>query len=208
MGREVDEHQHELATLQDAHRQKMADMAKRHRDELAEYEERIEELEEQIQSGEDDCLFVCLFCAVSKRKIWWLRLFMLSGTTATLPTTAAASADSSKLEELQVTIQSLREEAELQNTKCSELAASLEEARRQGVELQRETEEAKAENAELLQNYTRLQSSVSELQTRVHEQESKAMVKAQHESEIHALRKALMGEMFCFIMDENLTCTE
>ncbi|KAF7710804.1 hypothetical protein HF521_009676 [Silurus meridionalis] len=53
MGREVDEHQHELAALQDAHRQKMADMAKRHRDELAEYEERIEELEEQIQSGED-----------------------------------------------------------------------------------------------------------------------------------------------------------
>lgn len=53
MGREVDEHQHELAALQDAHRQKMADMAKRHRDELAEYEERIEELEEQVPSGED-----------------------------------------------------------------------------------------------------------------------------------------------------------
>lgn len=52
MGREVDEHQHELAALQDAHRQKLADMAKRHRDELAEYEERIEELEEQIQNGE------------------------------------------------------------------------------------------------------------------------------------------------------------
>lgn len=56
MGREVDEHQHELTALQDVHRQKMADMAKRHRDELAEYEERIEELEEQIQSGEvKDC---------------------------------------------------------------------------------------------------------------------------------------------------------
>lgn len=57
MGREVDEHQHELAALQDAHRQKMADMAKRHRDELAEYEERIEELEEQVQSGEDDFVY-------------------------------------------------------------------------------------------------------------------------------------------------------
>lgn len=51
MGREVDEHQHELAALQDAQRQKMADMTRRHRDDLAEYEERIEELEEQIHGG-------------------------------------------------------------------------------------------------------------------------------------------------------------
>uniref|UniRef100_A0A673ZLI5 Thyroid hormone receptor interactor 11 n=1 Tax=Salmo trutta TaxID=8032 RepID=A0A673ZLI5_SALTR len=51
MGREVDEHQHELAALQDAQRQKMADVIRRHRDELAEYEERIEELEEQKQTG-------------------------------------------------------------------------------------------------------------------------------------------------------------
>ncbi|KAG7334498.1 hypothetical protein KOW79_002905 [Hemibagrus wyckioides] len=165
MGREVDEHQHELAALQDAHRQKMADMAKRHRDELAEYEERIEELEEQIQSG--------------------------AAATLPTPTAAAALPDSSKLEELQAMIRSLREEAELQNRKCSDLTASLEEARRQGAELQREKEEAQAENSELLQNYARLQSSVSELQTRVQEQESKAMVKAQHDSEMLALRKAL-----------------
>lgn len=51
MSREVDEHQHELAALQDAQRQKMADVSRRHREELAEYEERIEELEEQIRSG-------------------------------------------------------------------------------------------------------------------------------------------------------------
>lgn len=51
MSREVDEHQHELAALQDAQRQKMADVTRRHREELAEYEERIEELEDQIQSG-------------------------------------------------------------------------------------------------------------------------------------------------------------
>ncbi|KAB5582162.1 hypothetical protein PHYPO_G00184000 [Pangasianodon hypophthalmus] len=174
MGREVDEHQHELAALQDAHRQKMADMAKRHRDELAEYEERIEELEEQIQSGAAATLPT-----------------PAAGAAAAAAAAAAASLDSSKLEELQATIRSLREEAELQNTKCSELAASLEEARHQGAELQREKEEAKAENSELLQNYARLQSSVSELQTRVQEQESKAMVKAQHDGEIHALRKAL-----------------
>ncbi|KAK9533993.1 hypothetical protein VZT92_009070 [Zoarces viviparus] len=51
MSREVDEHQHELAALQDAQRQKMADITRRHREDLAEYEERIEELEEQMHSG-------------------------------------------------------------------------------------------------------------------------------------------------------------
>ncbi|XP_069567707.1 thyroid receptor-interacting protein 11 [Brachyistius frenatus] len=51
MSREVDEHQHELTALQDAQRQKMADVTRRHREELAEYEERIEELEDQMQSG-------------------------------------------------------------------------------------------------------------------------------------------------------------
>ncbi|XP_077416124.1 thyroid receptor-interacting protein 11 [Vanacampus margaritifer] len=51
MSREVDEHQHELAALQDVQRQKMSDLSRRHREELAEYEERIEELEEQLQNG-------------------------------------------------------------------------------------------------------------------------------------------------------------
>lgn len=54
MAREVDEHQHELTALQDAQRQKMAEISKRHREELAEYEERIEELEEQLQNGEEE----------------------------------------------------------------------------------------------------------------------------------------------------------
>lgn len=57
MSREVDEHQHELAAVQDSQRQKMADITRRHRDELAEYEERIEELEEQIQSGSSNFIF-------------------------------------------------------------------------------------------------------------------------------------------------------
>uniref|UniRef100_A0A8D3DB34 Thyroid hormone receptor interactor 11 n=1 Tax=Scophthalmus maximus TaxID=52904 RepID=A0A8D3DB34_SCOMX len=51
MSREVDEHQHELAALQDVQRQKMSDVTRRHREELSEYEERIEELEEQIHCG-------------------------------------------------------------------------------------------------------------------------------------------------------------
>ncbi|XP_061097447.1 thyroid receptor-interacting protein 11 [Conger conger] len=51
VGREEDEHQHELAALQDAQQQKLAEVTRRHREELAEYEERIEELEEQIHNG-------------------------------------------------------------------------------------------------------------------------------------------------------------
>ncbi|CAL9686864.1 unnamed protein product [Knipowitschia caucasica] len=51
MSREVDEHQHELAALQDAQRQKLSDFTRRHREELGEYEERIEELEEQIHNA-------------------------------------------------------------------------------------------------------------------------------------------------------------
>lgn len=70
MSREVDEHQHELAALQDAQRQKLADITRRHREELAEYEERIEELEEQIQSGQphfdvnfgNENLWICTKC--------------------------------------------------------------------------------------------------------------------------------------------------
>uniref|UniRef100_A0AAQ5Z329 GRIP domain-containing protein n=1 Tax=Amphiprion ocellaris TaxID=80972 RepID=A0AAQ5Z329_AMPOC len=61
MSREVDEHQHELAALQDAQRQKMANVSRRHREELAEYEERIEELEEQIQSGYVSLVFCGCF---------------------------------------------------------------------------------------------------------------------------------------------------
>ncbi|XP_076841933.1 thyroid receptor-interacting protein 11 isoform X2 [Brachyhypopomus gauderio] len=161
IGREVDEHQHELAALQDAHRQKMSDLTKRHREELAEYEERIEELEEQLQSG------------------------------GAALTTLAAPLDPYKLEELQATVRSLQEQAELQSKERRELMASLEGAGRQIAELEREKEEAKAENAELLQNYSRLQSSVSELQTRVQEQEGKAILKAHQDSEIQALRRAL-----------------
>lgn len=51
LSRQIDEHQHELSVLQDAHRQKLAEITRRHREELGEYEERIEELEEQFNSG-------------------------------------------------------------------------------------------------------------------------------------------------------------
>ncbi|XP_067894793.1 thyroid receptor-interacting protein 11 isoform X2 [Heterodontus francisci] len=38
-------------TIEDAHREKLTSLTRRHRDELAEYEERIEELEQQLQAG-------------------------------------------------------------------------------------------------------------------------------------------------------------
>ncbi|KAM4624900.1 thyroid receptor-interacting protein 11 [Polymixia lowei] len=161
MSREVDEHQHELAALQDAQRQKMADITRRHREELGEYEERIEELEEQIQNG--------------------------GGQASPSP------ADSSTLLDLQKTIQSLQEAAELREKQLRELAGSQEEAGRKQASLQQEKDAAQEENAELLQNYTRLQASVTELQTRVMEQEGKALQKAQLDGEIQGLRKALAG---------------
>lgn len=54
LSREIDEHQHELSTLQDVHQQKITTLTNRHRGELAEYEERIEELEQQLQDTEKD----------------------------------------------------------------------------------------------------------------------------------------------------------
>ncbi|XP_071000416.1 thyroid receptor-interacting protein 11-like, partial [Oncorhynchus clarkii lewisi] len=176
MGREVDEHQHELAALQDAQRQKMADVIRRHRDELAEYEERIEELEEQKQTGGEE----------------------KEQTGATSSATANALQESSMLSDLQNTIQSLQEAAEErlkeeQDEQLKELTANLEEAGKRQATLQQEKEEAQAENAELLQNYTRLQTSVTELQSRVQEQEGKARNKAQLDQEIQGLRNALAG---------------
>ncbi|XP_022621855.1 thyroid receptor-interacting protein 11 [Seriola dumerili] len=157
MSREVDEHQHELTALQDAQRQKMADVTRRHREELAEYEERIEELEEQIHSGGQ----------------------------------SSSSSDASKLPELQRSVRSLQEAAEQREKQLAELSAGLEEAQRKQAELQAEKDEAQEENAGLLQNYMRLQASVAELQTRVQEQEGKAVQKAQLDHEIQVLRQNL-----------------
>uniref|UniRef100_A0A672JJC9 GRIP domain-containing protein n=1 Tax=Salarias fasciatus TaxID=181472 RepID=A0A672JJC9_SALFA len=159
MSREEDVHQHELAALQDAHRHKMSDVTRRHREELAEYEERIEELEEQIHSG------------------------------------GGAEADSSRLSELQKSLQSLQEAAEQREKQLSELSGGLEAAQEKQASLQAERDEAQEENAGLLQNYTRLQASVAELQTRVQEQEGKALQKAQLDHEIQTLRSNLTGTL-------------
>uniref|UniRef100_A0A8C7X2H0 Thyroid hormone receptor interactor 11 n=1 Tax=Oryzias sinensis TaxID=183150 RepID=A0A8C7X2H0_9TELE len=158
MSREMDEHQHELAALQDAQRQKMAEVTRRHREELAEYEERIEELEEQLHGGGSQ---------------------------------AGSSSDASELLELQKSIQALQEAAERREKLLSEVSASLEEAQRKQASLQLEKDQVQEENAGLLQNYSRFQTSVEELQTRVQEQEGRTLQKAQLEHEIQTLRNNL-----------------
>lgn len=103
------------------------------------------------------------------------------------------SSDTSKLPELQKSIRSLQEAAEQREKQLAELSASLEEAQEKQASLQVEKDEAQEENAGLLQNYTRLQASVAELQTRVQEQEGKALQKAQLDHEIQELRQNLTG---------------
>uniref|UniRef100_G3PF04 Thyroid hormone receptor interactor 11 n=1 Tax=Gasterosteus aculeatus aculeatus TaxID=481459 RepID=G3PF04_GASAC len=163
MSREVDEHQHELAALQDAQRQKMADVTRRHREDLAEYEERIEELEERNHGG-----------YVSTRmpnEPHPSESFSPGGGPSTSP--------------------SLQETAGQREKQLAELSAGLEEAQAKQASLQLEKDEVQEENTELLQNYTRLQASVTELQTRVQEQEGKSLQKAQLDHEIQVLRKSL-----------------
>uniref|UniRef100_A0A8B9J846 Thyroid hormone receptor interactor 11 n=1 Tax=Astyanax mexicanus TaxID=7994 RepID=A0A8B9J846_ASTMX len=118
MGKEVDEHQHELAVLQDAHRQKLSDITKRHREELAEYEERIEELEEQIQSGEE----------------------VLSGVSGywSKPKLAEESKDSAQTEDLQLEVSDLKSQLDQREQSLKQahldigtLTAELEELDRQ-----------------------------------------------------------------------------
>jgi len=101
--------------------------------------------------------------------------------------------DSATLQELQSTIQSLQDEAELQHKQYRDLMVRLEEAEHHKAQMKQEKEEATAENTELLQNYSRLQKSVNELQDRVKEQEGKSMLKAQQDNEIQTLKKALAG---------------
>lgn len=75
-----------------------------------------------------------------------------------------------------------------------ELSARLEEAKQKELFLLLEKDEVQEENGVLLDNYTRLQASVIELQTRVQEQEEKSLQKAQTDHEIQELRKSLAGD--------------
>lgn len=106
---------------------------------------------------------------------------------------ATSPSDASKLPELQKTISSLQEAADQREKLLSDLSARLEEAQQKQASLQQEKDEAQEENVGLLQNYTRLQASVSELQARVQEQEEKTLQKAHLDHEIQVLRTNLAG---------------
>lgn len=75
-----------------------------------------------------------------------------------------------------------------------ELSARLEEAKQKELFVLLEKDEVQEENGVLLENYTRLQASVAELQTRVQEQEEKSLQKAEIDHEIQELRKSLAGD--------------
>lgn len=114
---------------------------------------------------------------------------------------ATSHSDASRLPELQKTISSLQEAVDQREKQLAELSAKLEEAQRIQASLQLEKDDAQEENAGLLQNYTRLQASVTELQTRVQEQEGKALQKAQLDHEIQMLRQNLEGILpLCWFM--------
>jgi len=118
---------------------------------------------------------------------------------------ATSPSDASKLPELQKTISSLQEAADQREDQLAELAASLEEAQTKQVALQAEKDEVQEENTGLLQNYTRLQDSVTELQTRVQEQEGKSLQKAQLDHEIQVLKTNLAG-ILLFMVNPAHSC--
>lgn len=100
-------------------------------------------------------------------------------------------------------VSSLQEAAGERETLLSELSARLEEAQQKQAALRQEKDEAQEENAALLQNYTRLQASVSELQARVQEQEERTVQKAQLEQEIQELKTNLAGKQKCGTSEAN-----
>ncbi|KAM4690564.1 thyroid receptor-interacting protein 11 [Rhinophrynus dorsalis] len=141
LSREIDEHQHELSVLQDAHRQKLAEITRRHREELGEYEERIEELEEQLQSG-------------------------LSSSCG-----GDGGTDQSKVFELQKSVRTLEAEKaenaqriqELED-KLRDLSQAISAEEEQKVTLRKAQELVMEERNQMVQDYERLKSDFMELQ--------------------------------------------
>lgn len=137
LGRQIDEHQHELSVLQDAHRQKLAEITRRHREELGEYEERIEELEEQLSAGGAD--------GNSDQS----KIFELQKTVRTLEAEKADSAQ--KIQELEGQVR--------------ELSAAVSALDEEKVSLRQEKASVENEKNRLAVEYERLCSELTELQT-------------------------------------------
>ncbi|XP_039598213.1 thyroid receptor-interacting protein 11 isoform X1 [Polypterus senegalus] len=164
LSREIDEHQHELSVLQDAHRHKLAEVMHRHREELAEYEERIEELEEQIQSG---------------------------ATSGGNPENLKTIDEQHSPIAVEAELVSLRQTNEELKKRIAEMNRLQESAEQQRLAVSEDLRQSQAENCQLIQNYERLQNCVDELQVRVKDQEEKSMQRSLLENENNVLKKAL-----------------
>ncbi|NXP82872.1 TRIPB protein, partial [Ramphastos sulfuratus] len=145
LSQEIDEHQHELSVLQDAHRQKLVEISRRHREELSEYEDRIEELENQLQQGG------VYTDAMDNSKIREQQK-------------SSQSLERGQLEELQV-VKDLEDEIRKLNHKLSS-------AKEENKSLLKEQELAKAEKIQIMQEYENLKSNFSMLQSSVAEQDA------------------------------------
>ncbi|NXS47374.1 TRIPB protein, partial [Balaeniceps rex] len=172
LSQEIDEHQHELSVLQDAHRLKLVEISRRHREELSEYEERIEELENQLQQGGvstdamDDS-------KISQKK------------------KNAQSLEGGKVEELQV-VKDLEEEIRKLNHKLSS-------AKEENKILLKEQELTKVEKIQITQEYenlksdfSMLQSSIAEQDALLKEQEKKLQSKTSLPEDVVRLQQALL----------------
>lgn len=167
LSREIDEHQHELSVLQDAHRQKLVEISRRHREELSEYEERIEELEHQLQQD-----------GVSADAMVDSKISEEKKITQNL--------EGRKAEDLQI-IKDLEDEIRKLNQKLSS-------AKEENKILLKEQELLKVEKIQLTQEYESLKSDFSMLQSSVTEQmkEQKSQSKTPLPEDVVSLQQALL----------------
>uniref|UniRef100_A0A8B9I377 Thyroid hormone receptor interactor 11 n=1 Tax=Anser brachyrhynchus TaxID=132585 RepID=A0A8B9I377_9AVES len=145
LSQEIDDHQHELSVLQDAHRQKLIEITRRHREELSEYEERIEELENQLQQDGVST------DAVDDSKISEQKK-------------GAQNLEGGKAEDLQI-IKDLEDEIRRLNQKLSS-------AKEENKILLKDQELLKVEKIQITQEYESLKSDFSVLQSSVTEQDA------------------------------------
>ncbi|KAM6130752.1 LOW QUALITY PROTEIN: thyroid receptor-interacting protein 11 [Pterocles gutturalis] len=157
------EHQHELSVLQDAHRQKLVELSLRHREELREYEERIEELESQLQQdgvGAD---------AMEEKN--------------------AQSLEGGKVKELQV-VKDLEDEIRKLNNKLS--SAKEENKILQKERELAKVEKVHIMQENLKSEFSTLQSSVAEQDALLKEQEKKLQSKTSLPEDVVRLQQALL----------------
>uniref|UniRef100_A0A8B9G3H8 Thyroid hormone receptor interactor 11 n=1 Tax=Amazona collaria TaxID=241587 RepID=A0A8B9G3H8_9PSIT len=145
LSQEIDEHQHELSVLQDAHKQKLVEITRRHREELSEYEERIEELENQLQQG-----------GVSTDA--------MGGSKINEQKKKAQSLEGGKTEESAV--------VKDQEDEIRKLNHKLSSTKEENKILLKEQELAKVEKIQIMQEYENLKSEFSKLQSAIAEQDA------------------------------------